>query len=226
MHYCIDPSRSLGGKTWSTNKSSAKLYFQVEPDAAFLSWLTEVVKECEKYLRVQCGITHKVIPTYLLQQRKDGMEFKASIKAFRKDGGGKDDYKWTILKYVKLMDGKLVEIDREDEDFCLKNGSVILEVSVHCFSGKFPCVVARMSKKVFVCAYGREDDSEDESKDNSDSEDANDLSHLTAFSPSHTMAREKYMAALKSAKWHMNSVFMLEVTFLSTFFAWVYRIII
>ena len=77
-------------------------------------------------------------------------------------------------------------------------------MSVHCFSGKFPCVVARMSKKVFVCAYGREDDLEDESKDNSDSEDANDLSHLTAFSPSHTMAREKYMAALKSAKWHMN----------------------
>ena len=72
-------------------------------------------------------------------------------------------------------------------------GETLYTVSVHCFSGKFPCVVARMSKKVFVCAYGREEDSEDETKDNSDSEDANDLSHLTSFSPSHTMAHEKYM---------------------------------
>ena len=62
-----------------------------------------VDQSCEavcKVLRKQCGISQKIIPTYLLQQHKDGMEFKASIKAFRKDGGGKDDYKWTILKYV------------------------------------------------------------------------------------------------------------------------------
>ena len=51
-----------------------------------------------------------MIPAYLLQERKDGTEFKASIKAFRRDGGGKDDYKWTILKYLKMMDGKLIEI--------------------------------------------------------------------------------------------------------------------
>ena len=64
------------------------------------------------------------------QQHKDGMEFEASIKAFCKDGGGKDNYKWTTLKYVKLMDGKSQK-GRDTLTFTAMNLAIKFEQANH-----------------------------------------------------------------------------------------------